>query len=227
MARRVACCVRTVLLEAAVVACATAVLGLAANSLSPRGLVLGRDYFRIGTPVAPSAAASVPQPSNSIPVTNSIASADNPTNLAASHLSNAAAAKIRSAGFNVATLNDIKAAYESPQYRQSGILLIDARNDDHYLKGHIPGSIQLDYYRPEAHLPLVIPLAQLAEQVFVYCTGGTCEDSELAAMLLRDAGIPSAKIYVYLGGFAEWSGAGLPVEAGVRDSGQIMSGTAR
>ncbi len=64
-------------------------------------------------------------------------------------------------------------------------------------------------------------MAQIAERVVVYCNGGNCEDSELAASLLRDAGIPAEKLQVYLGGFTEWEAQGMPVEIGVRSSGQL------
>lgn len=117
-----------------------------------------------------------------------------------------------------------KSIFEDPHYRQSASIFIDARDDKHYQEGHIPGAFQLNYYRPDAHLPLVIPMAQVAEKVVLYCNGGNCEDSELAALLLRDAGIPGQKLFVFAGGFTEWAGAGLPVERGVRDSGQIHAG---
>ena len=54
------------------------------------------------------------------------------------------------------------------------------------------------------------------------CNGGTCEDSEFAALSLRDAGVPSNKLFVYIGGFAEWVTNGLPVELGPRKSGRLQ-----
>ncbi|HWH72296.1 MAG TPA: rhodanese-like domain-containing protein, partial [Candidatus Sulfotelmatobacter sp.] len=57
--------------------------------------------------------------------------------------------------------------------------------------------------------------------IVVYCNGGNCEDSELAATMLRDAGIPKDKLLVYGGGMTEWTTNGLPVELGQRKSGNL------
>jgi len=67
----------------------------------------------------------------------------------------------------------------------------------------------------------VFPACSVAQKIIVYCTGGSCEDSEFAAMMLRDAGIPNENIVVYGGGITEWTNA-LPFEVGARGSGQII-----
>jgi rhodanese-related sulfurtransferase len=56
----------------------------------------------------------------------------------------------------------------------------------------------------------------------VYCNGGECEDSEFAAIMLRDAGVPREMLFVFAGGIVEWKAAGLPVETGPRGSGQLL-----
>ena len=45
------------------------------------------------------------------------------------------------------------------------------------------------------------------------------EDDE---RLLRDAGVPRASLFVYVGGITEWKSNGLPVETGARRSGQLL-----
>ena len=67
----------------------------------------------------------------------------------------------------------------------------------------------------------VLPVCQKAEQIVVYCNGGDCDDSETAALLLRDVGIPNQKLFVYGGGMAEWITNSLPVETGARNSGNL------
>jgi len=67
----------------------------------------------------------------------------------------------------------------------------------------------------------VLPACLGALQVVVYCTGGQCEDSEFAAIMLRDAGIQRQNLFVYPGGINEWSALKLPVELGARKSGQL------
>ena len=70
-------------------------------------------------------------------------------------------------------------------------------------------------------MPTVLPVCLAAQKVVVYCTGGACEDSEFAALMLRDAGVPRENVYVYVGGITEWIANGLPVETGARGSGQM------
>ena len=67
-----------------------------------------------------------------------------------------------------------------------------------------------------------MPVCRKAEQIVVYCNGGDCDDSETAALLLRDMGIPNQKLFVYGGGIAEWKANGLPVETGARNSGILL-----
>jgi hypothetical protein len=40
--------------------------------------------------------------------------------------------------------------------------------------------------------------------------------------MLRDAGVPREALFVYAGGITEWKAGGLPVESGVRGSGQLL-----
>ena len=57
-----------------------------------------------------------------------------------------------------------------------------------------------------------------------YCNGGECDDSEHAAIMLRDSlGIPKEKVFVYGGGIAEWTTNGLPIEVGARNSGEFTN----
>jgi rhodanese-related sulfurtransferase len=200
--------VRTVLIEALLVGTIGALIALVANQASPRGLALTRDYFRIS---------------------ESRAAATNSSNTASTNLSgfdtNALIQSLKAKGLQPIGINEAKGIFQDPRFQQSLFLFIDARDDKHYQEGHVPGAFQLDYYKPETHLQLVIPMVQIAEKVVVYCNGGNCEDSELAASLLRDAGIPAEKLYVYLGGFADWEAQGMPVEIGVRSSGQMREAT--
>ncbi len=105
-------------------------------------------------------------------------------------------------------------------------MFIDARDESHYLEGHIPGAHEFDPYRPEKYFADVLPLCQSAAQIVVYCNGGDCDDSEAAAILLRDVGIPNSKIFVFGGGLPMWKTNGLPVETGPRNSGNV-SGAAK
>jgi rhodanese-related sulfurtransferase len=95
---------------------------------------------------------------------------------------------------------------------ESGVSVIDARRKDAYDEGHIPGAILFDYYDMGTYRDRVLPLLSNEGEIMVYCSEATCDDSELLAKELYLLGF--TKLLVFKGGFAEWSGAGLPVERG-------------
>jgi 3-mercaptopyruvate sulfurtransferase SseA len=132
-----------------------------------------------------------------------------------------ALARLREKGLQVVDSKQAHELFQDPRFAQGLIVFVDARNDEHYQQGHIPGAWQFDRYHPENYLPAVLPACQLAQQVVVYCAGGDCEDSEFAAVFLRDsAQIPGEKLYVFAGGWNEWTERRLPVETGGRKSSQ-------
>jgi rhodanese-related sulfurtransferase len=195
--------VRALFLETVVLLAVGFALALLANQFSPRGLSLKRDYFpRLAAPPAVRAAAETNQ-------------ADSTTN--------EVAARLEARGFGVIDTADVEKLFHDPQYEQELIVFIDARDDAHYQKGHIPGAYQFDRYYPEKYLPVVLPVCLAASKIVVYCTGGNCEDSEFAALTLTEAGMPPQKISVYLGGITEWLAQKKVVEEGDRKSGILKS----
>lgn len=243
---------KELLFEGCIVAVAGAVLAFAANALSPRGLVLTKDYFRIAerTPAAPAPPVTDPSPGQAPASGNPRPVALNPTNqapLAATNPAPQAAgpgvpgstnppagsapatnsawamleARLRAEGLQLADSNQVIQLFHDPRCGQDSIIFIDARNEDHYAEGHIPGAYLLDYFHPEKYLAAVWQASQTAERVVVYCNGGDCQDSELAALLLKDSNVPKEKLRVYGGGLAEWATNGLPIELGERRSGRL------
>jgi rhodanese-related sulfurtransferase len=200
--------VKKVLVEGLLVAVLGALLAFAANALSPRGLKLTRDYFP-ATGVVPLNSAGQTQ-------TNSVSGTNAPSAF------ELLAEQFRQKGLQLLDSNHVSQLFNDPRYQQDLIVFIDARiNHDEYLEGHIPGAYEFNYYRPEDFLPTVLPLCQAAQEIVIYCHGGECEDSQNAAIFLRDAGIPKEKLYVYAGGITEWVSNGLPVEIGPRKSGRM------
>ncbi|MDB6034028.1 MAG: transcriptional regulator, ArsR family [Verrucomicrobiales bacterium] len=185
---------------------------LAANALSPRGLKLTRNYFpgaekpaaiAVATPALPNAApASAAIPAVS-PVDDTLR-------------------RLEERGLQLVNSNAVMELFKDLRYQQGLIVFVDARDDEHYSGGHIPGAWQFNHYRPEAHLPTVLPTCMIAQKVVVYCTGGHCEDSEFAAVMLRENGVPRENLFVYAGGITEWKALGRPVETGARQSGQLL-----
>ena len=205
-----------VLLEALLVVLAGCLLAWAANHFSPRGLVLTRNYFPAAT-VRPPAQATIIESTNlsASVITNTLPSATNsPTD--------SVLIELRDHGLQVTSREQAVQLFHDPRYQHGLIVFVDARNDQDYQAGHIPGAWQFDFYHPEKYLADVMGACQPAEQVVVYCHGGDCDDSVSAAMNLRDAGVLNTKLSVYAGGMAEWTTNQLPVEVGARNSGKLQ-----
>jgi rhodanese-related sulfurtransferase len=198
--------VKQVLLEGILVALIGALFAFGANALSPRGLKLAVDYFPGGTR---------PQPA---PVTTNGAT----QGTAVAHPAHSIVDHLREKGLNAVDTQKAEQLFRDPGFQLNNIVFIDARKDEAYQEGHIPGAFQLDRFHPENYLGDVLPACLGAQQIVVYCNGGECEDSEFAAILLRDsARIPGEKLLVYAGGITEWKAKGLPIETGARRSGQV------
>lgn len=202
--------IKRVLVEAFLVVLAGAGIGLVANFISPRGLSLTRNYFPIVPPTAENSPANLGRTVSANP--SQPDSLSRPTNEPAAGL-------LRTRGLQ--TVSDVEAEqlFLDPQREQEAIVFVDARNDSHFQAGHIPGAYQLDRYYPEKYLLAVLPACLRAAKVIVYCTGGTCEDSEFAALTLIEAGVPRDRIYVFAEGMAGWVAKERPVEIGARNSG--------
>lgn len=203
--------IKRVLVEALIVVVAGAGVGLLANFLSPRGLSLTRDYFpplRLNTGISPAS----PSGNGSMPSGPSVSSAG-PTN-------EAGVALLRAKGLQSVSTAEAEQLFLDPLREQEVILFVDARDDRHFQEGHIPGAYPMDRYYPEKYLPVVLPACLRAGKVIVYCAGGTCEDSEFAALSLIEGGVPRERIYVFVEGMAGWVAQDRPVEIGVRNSGQ-------
>jgi rhodanese-related sulfurtransferase len=196
---------KAVVVEALLVAALGLVFAIAANALSPRGLRLSRNYF--------------PDAGTRLSATNSGATATTPVS---ANASNTTIQRLQQHGLQLVSSNEVVELFRDPRYAQGLVMFIDARDDQHYAAGHIPGAWQFHHYRAENYLPTVLPVCLNALQIVVYCAGGECEDSEFAAIMLRDAGVPREALFVYAGGITEWKAGGLPVESGVRGSGQLL-----
>lgn len=82
------------------------------------------------------------------------------------------------------------------------LLLIDARIPESYAKGHIAGAINIDGNSAEAEIPRILQLPQ-DRIVVIYCDGGECELSHHVAETMKKFNF--GPIFIYTGGWAEWS----------------------
>jgi rhodanese-related sulfurtransferase len=202
--------VKSILLEALLVAAAGSALAFAANALSPRGLSLGRDYFP-PNPSSPGRIVAGATNRLAFPTTNSGAFTE---------LAN----RLNSEGLQLLDDKQTLDLFNDPARTVDQVIFIDARDEQHFKEGHIPGAYQFDRYHPENYLVRIIPVCQAAQKIVVYCTGGECEDSEFAARFLKDdIKIPGEKLFVYGGGITAWRNAKRPIETGERNSGVLQN----
>jgi rhodanese-related sulfurtransferase len=191
------------------VALAGAVLAFAANGISPRGIQLSRDFFFMAGG-GPTNATVSPKPTPTLAGTNQPSPAQ------------ILAAKLQEEGLHLADSNLVLNLFHDPRCDQDLVIFIDARNEEQYREGHIPRAFNLDYDYPAKHLPTVLPVCDLAQQIVIYCHGGDCEYSLFAAKLLS-LRVPKERLLIYGGGITEWETNGLPIEVGERGSGQLRA----
>jgi rhodanese-related sulfurtransferase len=95
---------------------------------------------------------------------------------------------------------------------QAGVMFVDARAEDFYLIGHIEGALSLPVADFEtAFAAREKDLPEKDQELVCYCSGFGCEESVELAQKLLERGY--SRVLVYLGGWPEWSEAGLPVES--------------
>lgn len=181
---------------------AGAVLGFAANAVSPRGLALARNYFPGGT--------------NGLIAAVTLAAPTHPADSTTTPAGPAPLSEVQTneKGLQLIGSNRVDRLFTESRTHPDKVVFVDARDEDEFRLGHVPGAWEFNPYKPEKRIAQVLPVCQAASNVVVYCTGGDCEDSQFAAVLLRDAGVPNSNLFVYTGGITEWNSNSMPVESG-------------
>ena len=90
-----------------------------------------------------------------------------------------------------------------------GTLFVDARDDAYYIAGLIQGALKNAFL-----MELIFSIEAIQEKnapLVVYCGDPGCGDSEDLAYDLQDSGFN--KLYVFKGGWLEWSKAEYPSES--------------
>jgi|Deesub1362A_J573_1020465.scaffolds.fasta_scaffold10010_3 rhodanese-related sulfurtransferase len=99
--------------------------------------------------------------------------------------------------------------------KSEDLLLIDARDMDFYIDGHIKGAVNVPYQdfvlNPFNYIEIFE--RNKNKKIVIYCDGGFCELSFKLAKALIENGIKG--ISIYIGGYNEWERAGFPVEKAV------------
>ena len=98
---------------------------------------------------------------------------------------------------------------QAREFYEKDILFLDARDEAYFNKGHIKGSLKNIFF-----MELLFNIESLQSKqdpLVVYCGDPGCGDSEYLAYNLQDAGF--TKLYVFKGGWLEWSAAEYPSES--------------
>jgi rhodanese-related sulfurtransferase len=108
----------------------------------------------------------------------------------------------------------LQQAYEF--FKQRKATFIDAREPAEYTAGHIPGAVNIpmDFIYDEQYGNLLKQM-RFDEPLVVYCPGVDCDLAKRAAEELRYRGFQ--RVFVFDGGFNEWSQAGYPIERSATD----------
>jgi rhodanese-related sulfurtransferase len=89
-------------------------------------------------------------------------------------------------------------------------LYVDARSQNDYENGHIPGAVSLPMGQFEAGIEFFLNRYPPEQPIVTYCSGRTCEDSHDLAQALSDVGFTNVRIFI--DGFLGWEAQGYPIE---------------
>lgn len=178
------------LLSAITIGILGSLVGVGVNAVRGRDSIsLGRNYFKIATTVVSDEPTTPTE-------------GDHPVAEAPKH------------PFTPASVGDVIDWYQSQEYASGQVVFVDARNDEAYEEGHIPGAFQVDNYNFDRDFPLFREDIEEAEIIVVYCGGGECSDSIYVATGLEEMGIARSRIRLFEGGINAWLDEDLPVDEG-------------
>lgn len=101
-------------------------------------------------------------------------------------------------------------AWAKSIFDKGDVLFVDARSQNDYENGHIPGAVSLPVGQFEAEIELFLNRYPPEQPIVTYCSGRTCEDSHVLAQALSDVGFTNVRIFI--DGFPGWEAEGYPVE---------------
>ena len=182
---------RNLCLEILAICVAAVVLGAVANALNADGIVLGRNYFRVGVDNPPQVVGPGPhrgavQPGRDTELPDGCVRMDD-------------------TGLQMACFDFVFQQHAAMPDNPGFIVFVDARDEGAFNEEHIPGALLVDYWKLGRYLPEVLPQLGSAGVIIIYCSGGGCEDSRLlATSLIIDQDLSADSIYVYEGGIESW-----------------------
>ncbi|HOW70721.1 MAG TPA: rhodanese-like domain-containing protein [Phycisphaerae bacterium] len=119
------------------------------------------------------------------------------------------------ADYQVVTLDEVRGLFADPKTQSGQYVFVDARSDEAFEAGHVPGAVQCDYWHVGTRINAVLPRILGAEKVIVYCQVNDCEVGPgLCRALTQMVQVPWDTLYLFKGGWEEWAAAKLPIETG-------------
>lgn len=173
-----------------------------------------RDYFKKVQVQVPIKASPLDEAATANVATTAVVAADSPSAISIPAAAEPEVEKHLQHDYQSIDLAGVEAAIADPRYEQGMIVIVDARADEPFEAGRIPGAVQCDHYQLDKFIGPVIAKARVADQVIVYCNGGQCEDSIFMCQNLMEHGLAYDAIFLYEGGWKEWEKSGNPIATG-------------
>jgi rhodanese-related sulfurtransferase len=103
------------------------------------------------------------------------------------------------------SLQDLQSSLASSQPP----IVAEILGPQYFARGHLPGAVNLPLEGFAELATRLLP--DKTAEIVVYCSGQTCQNSDIAQRKLRSMGYH--KVRVFKGGKAEWSATGQPLVA--------------
>jgi rhodanese-related sulfurtransferase len=95
-------------------------------------------------------------------------------------------------------------------FDNGNVTFVDARSQDDYKDGHIPGAVSLPLGQFDKQIESFLNQNSPDTRIVTYCSGRTCEDSHNLARLLSDVGF--THVSVFIDGLPGWEAQGFAIE---------------
>lgn len=100
-------------------------------------------------------------------------------------------------------------------------ILVDMRNEDHYLEGTIPTAVHISFREVSFRMDELGCEKEddkwncnSAKEVYGFCNGPACPQSGIAMKRMIKNGFPAEKLYYYRGGMMTWKNLGFTIVDG-------------
>lgn len=108
-------------------------------------------------------------------------------------------------GIDKSGYKNVNKDFVKKHLNDSRIVIIDARNDIEYNKGHIRKAINIDPHQSDQNNFFNTIMTLSREKIYIiYCTGGMCDLSHLVYDAMKNFGF--SNLYIFPGGWEEWTG---------------------